>query len=85
MLKYLKSNDYFNFRIVFLKYWRILLKPVILQTVLGSILGSAIMILIWQNIEIICFFFIFWGVLIIHIVYRCVFGENIQDVYFKDQ
>lgn len=81
MFEDLKSNNAHNLILVIKKYWAILGKPVVIQSILAGILGSAVMLSLFNRIEINVYAFILMGVFVAHIVFRCMFGENKQFDY----
>jgi hypothetical protein len=84
MFENLGSNTAFNLWIIIKKYWEILGKPVVIQSILAGILGSAVMLSLFNRIEIQAYVFIIMGVFIAHIVFRCIFGEDKQFDYNQD-
>lgn len=84
MFENLRSNNAFNIVLIVKKYWKILGKPVLIQSFLAGVLGSAVMLSLFNRIEIPVYFFIVLGVFITHIIFRCMFGENKQYDYDQD-
>jgi len=91
----LPLESMYEFKELFAKYWVKLLKPSLIQSMFGDMVVLMLLLSVFNrymrppmqgvSIMISACFFMWVGFLIVHIVYRVLFGENPQDYYDKDE
>ncbi len=80
----------YEFKELFGKYWKKLLKPSLIQSMFGDMIFLMLLLSIYHkylnaSVFLTGCFFMWVAFLIVHIVYRVLRGENPQDDYSKDE
>jgi hypothetical protein len=80
----------YEFKMTFAKYWRKILKPAFIQSLFGDMIMLMLLLSIWHHylnatIIVTGVFFMWVGLLIVHIVFRCLRGESVKEDYERDE